>query len=391
MHFAWSPELIMMRDEIRSFAKLFPPAYWREKDVSRTFPSEFWQALGDAGWLGALVPEEYGGSGLGPIEMVMITEELVAGGIGGTGGTLLISNLVFGTMSILHHGNEEQKAKYLPMMSDGKSVFAMALTEPDAGSNTLEITTAARKDGDGWLLSGAKVWSSNFERASMALVLCRTTPLAAAKKKTDGLTTFILDHPAKMPGVEVRSIDKLGLSALHSNQVFFDNVRLEQSNLLGKEGKGWRQILNVLNPERLVGAAVSVGLGKLAVETAVNYAKERKVFGRSIGANQGIAFPLAKVTAELEAASLLNYKAAWLFSQGLPCAAEVNMAKYLATEACWKACDWAVQVHGGFGYARDYDVERYLREARLHRIAPISSEMALNFICEHVLGLPRSY
>lgn len=391
MDFAWSSEMEMMRDELRAFAKRFPASYWREKDRTGTFPSEYWHALGDAGWLTALVPEEYGGSGLGPVEMVLITEELVGGGVGGTGGILLIANLVFGTMSILHHGSDEQKAKFMPMMGDGKSVFAMALTEPDAGSNTLEITSYARKDGDGWLLNGRKVWSSNFERAPVALVLCRTTPQDKVNKKTDGLSTFLIENPAQRKGIDIRPIDKHGMGALVSNEVFFDDVRLDKSELLGEEGKGWKQILNVLNPERMVGAAISVGLGRLAIEAAVRYANERRVFGRPIGANQSISFPLAECSAQLEAASLLNYKAAWLFSKGMPCVAEVNMAKYLATEACWKACDWAVQVHGGFGYAKEYDVERYMREARLHRIAPVSSQMALNFISEHVLGLPRSY
>lgn len=391
MDFAWSSEMELMRDELRSFAKRFPPSYWREKDAAQAFPSEYWRALGEAGWLAALVPEKYGGSGLGPVEMVLITEELVAGGIGGTGGTLLIANLVFGTMSILHHGNEEQKDRFMPMMSDGASVFAMALTEPDAGSNTPELTTYARRDGNGWLLNGRKVWSTNFERAPVALILCRTTPQDKVARKTDGLSTFLVENPAQRKGVEVRSIDKHGMGALTSNEVFFDDVRLKESELLGEEGQGWKQILKVLNPERMVGAAVSVGLGRLAIEAAVKYANERHVFGRPIGANQSISFPLADCAAQLEAASLLNYKAAWLFSRDLPCAAEVNMAKYLATEACWKACDWAVQVHGGFGYAREYDVERYMREARLHRIAPVSSQMALNFISEHVLGLPRSY
>lgn len=391
MDFAWSPEMDLMREELRAFAKRFPPSYWREKDASRTFPSEFWRALGQAGWLAALVPEDYGGSGLGPIEMVLITEELVAAGIGGTGGALLISNLVFGTMSILHHGSAAQKAKFMPMISDGESVFAMALTEPDAGSNTPEITSYAAREGDCWRLKGRKVWSTNFERAPFALVLCRTTPQDKVKRKTDGLSTFLIENPAQREGIEVRPIDKHGMCAMNSNEVVFDNVRIEESELLGEVGQGWNQILNVLNPERMVGAAISVGLGRLAIETAVKYANERVVFGRPIGANQAIAFPLAECSAQLEAASLLNYKAAWLFSQGLPCGAEVNMAKYLATEASWKACDWAVQVHGGFGYAREYDVERYMREARLHRIAPVSSQMALNFISERVLGLPRSY
>jgi len=391
MDFGESPQLKMIREGVRDIARQYGPVYWREKDATKTFPAEFWEAMGKNGWTGALVPEEYGGSGLGAMEMAVIVEEVVAGGAGGTAGILLIANLCFGTMSILHHGNEEQKRKYLPMMGDGKSVFAMALTEPNAGSNALETQTLATRNGDGWLLNGSKVFITNIERAPAVLILCRTKRFEEVKRRTEGMSNFLLENPAQVKGVQINAIDKLGLNALQTNQVFFQDVRLEQHHLVGKEGDGWRQILDVLNPERIVGTAVAIGLGNLAIETAVNYAKERKLFGRQIGANQGLAFPLAEAKAELEAARALNYKAAWLFDQGQPCAEEVNMAKYVATEACWRACDWAVQTHGGYGYTRDYDVERYLREARLGRIAPVTSQMALNYISEHVLGLPRSY
>jgi len=391
MDFTETPQIKMIREAMRDIGQRFPPPYWREKDANKSFPSEYWKAMGEGGWNGALVPEEYGGAGLGAAEMAVIVEEVVAAGCGGTAGVLLIANLVFGTMAVLNHGNEVQKRKYLPMMSDGESVFAMSLTEPDAGSNALETKTMAVRSGDGWTLNGAKVFTTNVERAPVLLILCRTERFENVKRRTDGMSTFLLDNPASVPGVQINKIDKLGLNALQTNQVFFENVRLEQHNLLGAEGNGWKQILDVLNPERIVTASIAVGLGNLAIETAVKYAKERRLFGRPIGANQGLAFPIAEAKAELEAARALNHKAAWLFDQGLPCAAEVNMAKYIATEACWKACDWAVQAHGGYGYTRDYDVERYLREARLMRIAPVTSQMALNFISEHVLGLPRSY
>ena len=391
MDFTESPQVKMIREAMRDIGRQFPPRYWREKDASKTFPSEFWEVMGKGGWTGALVPEEYGGAGLRAVEMAVIVEDVVAAGAGGTGGILLISNLVFGTMSVLNHGTEAQKRKYLPMMSDGKSVFTMALTEPDAGSNALETKTMAVRSGDGWTLNGTKVFTTNVQMSPLLLILCRTERFENVKRRTDGMSNFLLDDPASVAGVQINPIEKLGLSALQTNQVYFQDVRLEQWNLLGKEGDGWRQILDVLNPERIVTSAIAVGLGNLAIETAVNYAKDRRLFGRPIGANQGLAFPLAEAKAELEAARALNYKAAWLFDQGLPCAAEVNMAKYVATEACWKACDWAVQTHGGYGYTRDYDVERYLREARLMRIAPVTSQMALNFISEHVLGLPRSY
>lgn len=391
MDFTETPQVQMIREAMRDIGRRFGPPYWREKDAKRAFPFEFWEALGEGGWTGALVPEEYGGAGLRAAEMAVIVEEVVQAGAGGTGGILLISNLVFGTMAILHHGSEAQKRKYLPMMSDGKSVFTMALTEPDAGSNALETKTMAVSNGDGWILNGSKVFITNVQMSPLLLILSRTERFENVKRRTDGMSTFLLDNPSSVPGVQITPIDKLGLNALQTNQLFFQDVRLEQHNLLGNEGQGWKQILDVLNPERIVTASIAVGLGNLAIETAVNYAKERRLFGRPIGANQGLAFPLAAVKAELEAARALNHKAAWLFDAGLPCAAEVNMAKYLATEACWKACDWAVQAHGGYGYTRDYDVERYLREARLMRIAPVTSQMALNFISEHVLGLPRSY
>lgn len=391
MDFSETPQIQLIRDGLRQLARRFPPAYWREKDANRAFPAEFWAAMGEEGWSASLVPEEYGGAGLGAVEMAVIVEEVVAGGAGGTGGLLLISNMCFGTMSVLRHGSEQQKRKYLPMMGDGKSVYSLAWTEPDAGSDALSSRTEARPDGDGWRLNGSKVFITNIERAAIVLIMCRTTPADGASRRTDGFSNFLLDNPAQVPGVHIAPIAKLGMNALQTNVVSFDNVRLERHQLLGKEGEGWRQIMDVLNPERIVTAANAIGLGCLALETAVRYAKERTLFGRPIGANQGLSFPLAEAKAELEAARVLNYKAAWLFDQGQPCAAEVNMAKYVATEACWKACDWAVQVHGGYGYTRDYDVERYMREARLMRIAPVTSQMALNYISEHVLGLPRSY
>lgn len=391
MDFSESTELKSIRDNVRKLGAKFPPSYWRERDTTHTFPDEFWQELGKSGWLGALLPEQYGGAGLGTVEMAVIVEELVASGAGGTAGILMIANLCFGTMSILSHGSEAQKRKYLPMMSDGKSVFAMALTEPDAGSNALDLRTTAVPDGSGWRLNGSKVFITNIERAPCVLILARSRDRSEATRSTDCLSTFLLDEPCKVAGVQINGLDKLGLNALQTNQVFFKDVRLEREDLLGEEHAGWRQILDVLNHERIASAAIAVGLGTLALQTAVAYANDRRVFGRPIGANQGLAFPMADAKAQLEAARVLNYKAAWLFDQGQPCGAEVNMAKYLATEACWKACDWAVQVHGGYGYTKDYHVERYLREARLSRIAPVTSQMALNYISQHVLGLPRSY
>jgi acyl-CoA dehydrogenase len=391
MDFSESAELTAIRENVRKVAALFPPAYWREHDTTETFPSEYWEAVGRNGWLNALVPEAYGGSGLGTLEMAVIIEELVAGGAGGTGGIVLMANMCFGTISVLRYGTEEQKRKYLPMMGDGKSIIALAFTEPDAGSDALDARTLATRDGDGWRLSGSKVFITSIQRADAALILARSRPRGEGGRRSDGFSTFMLDHPAAAAGVKITPLEKLGLNALQTNQVFFDDVRLEPQALLGQEHAGWHQIFAVLNHERIATAAIAVGLGNLAIEAAVRYANERRLFGRPIGANQSLSFPLAEAKVELEAARLLNHKAAWLYDHGRPCANEVNMAKYLATEACWKACDWAVQVHGGYGYIKDYHVERYFREARLIRIAPITSQMALNHITQNVLGLPRSY
>jgi acyl-CoA dehydrogenase len=389
--FSESNELKAMRDSVRKIAAQFPPNYWKEHDTTHTFPSEYWAAVGQNGLLNALVPEEYGGSGLGTLEMAVIIEELVAGGAGGTGGIVLMANMCFGTISVLRYGTEEQKRRYLPMMGDGKSIIALAFTEPDAGSDALEARSTATRDGDGWRLNGSKVFITSIQRADAALILCRSRPRAPGRPRTEGFSTFLLDRPAEAPGLRITPLDKLGLNALQTNQVFFDNVRLEPGTLLGEEHAGWKQIFAILNHERIATAAIAVGLGNLALDAAVAYAKERRLFGRPIGANQGLSFPLAEAKVELEAARLLNYKAAWLYDHGQPCANEVNMAKYLATEACWKACDWAMQVHGGYGYIKDYHVERYFREARLIRIAPVTSQMALNYITQNVLGLPRSY
>lgn len=391
MDFRESPELLEMRKAIREMSRAFPPEYWMQKEVNREFPIEFWKMLADGGWLGIVIPEEYGGSGLGAQEMAAVIEETVATGAGNTGGLLYVLSSVFGALSVLKHGSDAQKRKYLPGLADGSLEFALAWTEPDAGSNALQMRSFARRDGDGWLLNGSKVFITNVQRCHAVLIACRTTPFDQAAKKTDGITLFLLDNPAQVPGVQIHDLPKMGINALHTNTLFFEDVRLTPEMVLGEVGKGWRHVLDVLNAERIAITAIAVGLGQLALSAAVKYAGERQVFGQPIGAHQALSHPLAAAKAELECARLLNQKAAWLYDQGLSCGAEVNMAKFVATEACWKAADAAVQVHGGYGYIRDYHVERYLREARLLRIAPITSEMAQNYIAEHVLGLPRSY
>lgn len=391
MDFSEGSEIRGIREAVRDLTRRFPADYWLGKDQTHEFPSEFWKALGEAGWLGVVIPAEYGGAGLGALEMAAVVEEVSAGGAGATGGLLFILHSVFGALSIVKHGSEEQKRRWLPRLATGEIEFSMALTEPDAGSNTPAIRTMARPLEGGYELTGSKVFITNIDRAAGCLVVCRTTPYEQARRKNEGLSLFILENPAETPGVSFSPLPKLGCHSYRTHQVWFDRVRLPKEALLGQEGRGWEQILDVLNAERIVATATALGLGDLALRTAVEYARERVVFDRPIGSYQGLAFPLAEIKAELEAARLLNYKAAWLFDHGQPCGAEVNMAKYLATEACWRGCDWAVQVHGGYGYIVDYHVERYLREARVLRIAPVSSQMVLNYIAQHVLGLPRSY
>ncbi len=391
MEFSESSHIKAIREGVRDVTRRFPVDYWNRKDEEHAFPEEFWKALGEGGWLGVVISPVYGGSGLGTLEMACVIEEMCAGGAGVTGGLLFVLSSVFGALSIGQHGTEIQRRRYLPRLTDGTLEFAMALTEPDAGSNLSRIRTMAERVNGGWRLNGSKVFITNIDRAGAALIVGRTRRWDAERPRTDGLSLFILDSPAATRGVHIQPLSKMGISSLKSFLVTFDDVYLPDEALLGQEGAGWEQIFTVLNPERIAIASIAIGTGELALQTAVRYAAERVVFDRPIGAHQGISFPLARAKCQLEAARMLNYKAAWLFDQRQPCAAEANMAKFLATEAAWNACDQAVQVHGGYGYVRDYHVERYLRDMRLLRVAPITSEMTLNYVAEHVLGLPRSY
>jgi acyl-CoA dehydrogenase len=390
MDFQFSDEQKMMIDSARQIGERFGLEYWRKQDAAKAFPTEYWKAVCDAGLCGAALPTEHGGSGLGMMELALIVEGLAATGGGSTVGQLFMINPIFGGVSISRFGNEKMRAELLPKIISGEINCCMALTEPDAGTNTLELKSFAAADGDGWRLNGRKIWITGVESASKMLVIARTKKLADASSRTDGLSMFMID--VKREGLTHTPIDKLGTCTLDSSSVFFDNVRIEPDELVGTLHKGWRELLDVLNTERIVTTAGLVGTGELAIRLALDYAKDRKVFGdKPISAYQGLQFPLAQCHVEVEAARLLNHKAATNFDQGLPYGSEANAAKLLAAQTVARATERAMQTMGGMGYAKEYHVERLWRDARLFRFAPVSEEMILNYVANHDLGMPRSY
>ena len=388
LDFELNVEQKMIVKTASEIAQDFGPEYWREKDKNHEFPEDFWKALVEAGFPGIAIPEKYGGSGLGMFEMVLAMETLTSEGCGLAGTWFLVLSSVFGGLSILKHGNEAQKEKYLPKLAKGME-FCMALTEPDAGTNTLNTKTMAVKEGDEYVINGQKIFISGADRAKGMLLITRTTPIEKVPKRTLGLSLFLVDLPN--PAVEVVPIEKHGINYSNSCEVYISNLRVPEENLLGEKDKGWYLILDTLNPERMSFSAAACGLGLLSIKKAVEYARERNVFGVPIGRYQAIQFPLAEAKAKIEAAKLLNYKAAKLYDEGKPCGAEANMAKVAAVEAGTQAVYHAMQTFGGYGYAVEYDVERWWREINLVRLAPVTQQMALAFIGEHVLGLPRSY
>lgn len=390
MDFQFSDEQKMMIDSARQIGERFGLEYWRKQDAAKAFPTEYWKAVCDAGLCGAALPIEHGGSGLGMMELALIVEGLAATGGGSTVGQLFMINPIFGGVSISRFGNEKMRAELLPKIISGEINCCMALTEPDAGTNTLELKSFAAADGDGWRLNGRKIWITGVESASKMLVIARTRKITEASSRTDGLSMFMID--VKREGLTHTPIDKLGTCTLDSSSVFFDNVRIEPDELIGTLHKGWRELLDVLNTERIVTTAGLVGTGELAIRLAVDYAKDRKVFGdRPISAYQGLQFPLAQCHVEVEAARLLNHKAATNFDQGLPYGSEANAAKLLAAQTVARATERAMQTMGGMGYAKEYHVERLWRDCRLFRFAPVSEEMILNYVANHDLGMPRSY
>jgi acyl-CoA dehydrogenase len=390
MDFTLTDEQTMLARTARAVGEKFGLDYWRELDAEKAFPAAIWQAICDAGLCGVAVPEAYGGSGLGMLDLAIAVEQLCAGGGGSTLSQMFMLNPIFGGVTLARLGNDDQKAAMLPGLVSGELMFAMALTEPNAGSNSLEVETFAEADGSGWRLTGQKIWITAVPQAHKLLVIARTKKLADAKGKTDGISLFVIDRDRA--GVTHQPIDKLGTRTLPSSQVFFDNVRVEESELVGTLHGGFRQLLDVLNTERIVTTAGLVGTAEIATKLAIDYAEQRKIFaGKPISSYQAIQFPLAEAHIQTECARLMNYKAASLHDAGQPYGSEANMGKWLAGHAAGLATDRAIQTMGGMGYATASHVERLWRDARLFRIAPVSEEMVLNFVAQHDLGMTRSY
>ena len=388
MDFAWTPEQEAIKEAIGRVCADFDAAYWLEKDRKGGFPLDFHQAVAKAGWLGVCMPEEYGGAGLGVMEAAIMMQAISESGAGMSGVSAIHMN-IFGLNPVVMFGTPEQKQRILPPLIAGREKACFAVTEPNTGLNTTQLKTFAKREGDNYLVTGRKVWISTAQVTEKMLLLARTTPLDKVKKPTQGLSLFYTNLDRRY--VDVREIEKLGRKAVDSNELFIDNLPVPAGDLIGEEGQGFKQILHGMNPERVLAAAAAVGLGRVALKRAAAYANERVVFDRKIGKNQGVQHPLAKCWMELEAANLMVMNAAWRYDQGLECGAEANAAKYLAGEAGFRACETAVLTHGGFGYAKEYHVERYFREAMLLRIAPISIQLIMCYIAERVLGLPKSY
>ncbi|OUU75922.1 MAG: acyl-CoA dehydrogenase [Methylococcaceae bacterium TMED69] len=388
MTFSINDDQIAIKQAISKICDNFSAEYWLERDSNGEFPQEFVTEVCEAGWFGIAMPEKYGGSGLGMTEASLMMQTITESGAGYTGASSVHLNL-FGLHPIVIFGTEEQKQRMLPPMIRGEDNACFGVTEPNAGLDTTSLEVRAEKSGDGYLIHGQKIWTSMAQRANKVLLLARTTPKDQVKKKTEGLSLFYTD--LNRDYVEIREIEKMGRKAVDSNSVFYDGMPVPQEDLIGDEGKGFHYILHGLNPERILIAAEAVGIGRAALNRAVDYAKDRVVFDRPIGKNQGIAHPLAKNWMELEAANLMVFKAAALYDSGQECGAEANACKYLAAEAGFNACEQAVLTHGGMGYAKEYHVERLMREVMIPRIAPVSREMIFNFISEKVLGLPRSF
>ena len=376
-----------IREAVARLCANYPGAYWRALDRERGYPTEFVRELTETGYLSVLIPEEYGGSGLGLPAAAAVLEEIQKSG--GNGGACHAQMYMMGT--VLRHGSEDQKRRYLPEIAAGRlRLQAFGVTEPTSGTDTLSLRTTAERDGDGYVVNGQKVWTSRAEHSDLMLLLARTTPRDRVEKRTDGLSVFLIDlRAARGDGLEIRPIRTMINHA--TTEIFFDGLRVPADGLIGAEGAGFRYVLDGMNAERILIGAECVGDARWFIAKAADYARERRVFGRRIGENQGVQFPIAEAYAATEAADLMVGKAAALFEAGAPCGAEANMAKYLASEASWKAADMCMQTHGGYAFAEEYDVERKFRETRLYRIAPISNNFVLSYLAEHVLGLPRSY
>jgi acyl-CoA dehydrogenase len=385
MDFAVPSEIAEIRTAIRELCSGFPGEYWRALEPDR-YPEEFVTALTEHGWLAALIPEEYGGAGLGLTAASVILEEINATGCNAA--ACHAQMYVMGTL--LRHGSDEQKRRFLPKIAAGElRLQAFGITEPTVGSDTTQIKTRAERANGGYVISGQKIWTSRALHSDLMLLLARTTPLDSVEKRTEGLSVFLLDMKSAGAKLEIRPIKTMMNHA--TTEVFLDGVEVPEDALVGEEGQGFRYILDAMNAERILIAAECIGDGRWFVDKSARYASERVVFGRPVGANQGVQFPIARAHAAIEAADLVRYKAAWLFEQGLPCGAEANVAKLLASEASWQAANACLDTHGGYGFAAEYDVERKFRETRLYSVAPISNNLVLAYLGQHVLGMPRSY
>lgn len=379
-------DINLIRKSVQSLCDKFPEDYWKDIDKNMDYPEKFIKALTENGWLSVLIPEEYGGSGLGMIEAGVILEEINrSGGNAGAGHAQMY------TMgAVLRHGNDEQKKRFLPKIASGElRLQAFGITEPTAGSDTTSIITRAERQGDKYIVNGQKSWTSRAKYSDLMLLLARTTPRDKVAKKTDGLSLFILDMQDQKDRITIRDIETMINHA--TTEVFFENVEIPVENLIGEEGKGFRYVLSGMNAERILIASESVGDGLYFVEKSVKYANEREVFGRPIGQNQGVQFPISRAYMEIEAAKLMRDKAAEMFDANETCGAEANMAKYLASEATWKAANAAMDTFGGYGFATEYHIERKFREARLFIIAPVTNNLVVSYVGQHVLGLPRSF
>ena len=388
MNFEYTEDQKSIKDSIEKICANFDDDYWLQRDTDGVFPHDFYNAMAEGGWIGICIPEAYGGSGLGVTEAAIMASTIAQSGAGMSGASAVHIN-IFGLNPVAVYGTEEQKERMLRPMAEGREKACFGVTEPNTGLNTTQLKTMAVRQGDKYIVNGQKVWISTAQVADKILLLARTTPLEDVKKPTHGLSLFYTDFDRSK--IDVHLIDKMGRKCVDSNELFIDGLEIPIEDRIGEEGRGFEYILHGMNPERVLIAGEAVGLGRLAIDRATTYAKERIVFNRPIGQNQSIQHPLAKCWSELEAAWLMVMSAAWQYDNGKSCGAAANAAKYLAGEAGFHACETAVMTHGGFGYAKEYHVERYLREVMVPRIAPISPQLALCYLAERVLGLPKSY
>jgi acyl-CoA dehydrogenase len=386
--FALTTEQEELRQAARSLARKFDDRYWMELDEKHEFPWDYWKVWGESGWLGMCIPPEYGGGGLGLTEAALVLQEVTASG-GALSAATTLHIGIFGLLPIVKHGSEAMKQRFLPRAAKGELHVSFAVTEPDAGTDTTRITTVATKVPGGYRVNGRKIWCSKALEAERILMITRTTPREQCVKPLDGMTLLFAEVDREH--IDIRPIPKMGRNAVDSDELFIEDLFVPDEDRVGEEGRGFHCLIDALNPDRILVAMEAIGIGRVALDKVVEYAKNRVVFNRPIGMNQGVQLPLADSLAHLDAAELVALKAAWLYDRGLPCAREANTAKYLATHSAWETADRALQFHGGMGYAKEYHVERYLREVRILRFAPIANELVLAFLGEHVLGLPRSY